>query len=50
MANIGVHPTDDTGVEKINSEWFSYFEEKNNGEIYWDDTIAGTKIWMQKML
>ena len=45
MANIGVHPTDDTGVEKINyKEWFSYFEEKNNGEIYWDDTIEGTKI------
>ena len=44
MTAIGVHPTDDTGVEKINhNEWFSYFEEKQDGTIYWDDKIDGTK-------
>lgn len=45
MATIGVHPTDDTGVEKINyNEWYSYFEERQDGTIYWNDKIEGTKI------
>lgn len=45
MATIGVHPTDDTGVEKINyNEWYSYFEERQDGTIYWNDKIEGTKV------
>ena len=45
MATIGVHPTDDTGVEKIkNKEWFDYFEERQDGTIYWNDKIEGTKV------
>ncbi|WP_180055201.1 MULTISPECIES: DEAD/DEAH box helicase [unclassified Acinetobacter] len=44
MANIGVHPTDETGVKRIlNYEWPELFKVQNDS-IFWNDDIDSLKI------